>query len=117
MEFEDEESASMAEMAALATGNPLMIERVVLDGEVKKLEMAQRSFGHRISAMLRCMRASVCAKWPSQGLNGWWRPRRKSCASRSASGRRSWKRWIDGCGGYFPPQSCSFFGYAATSPV
>ena len=67
MEFEDEESASMAEMAALATGNPLMIERVVLDGEVKKLEMAQRSFGRRISAMReRLANASrVIANGPS----------------------------------------------------
>ena len=49
MEFEDEESASMAEMAALATGNPLMVERVVLDGEIKKLEMAERGHLRRVN--------------------------------------------------------------------
>lgn len=51
MEFEDEESASMAEMAALATGNPLMVERVMLDGDVKKLELQQRSYNNRINAL------------------------------------------------------------------
>lgn len=51
MEFEDEESASMAEMAALATGNPLMIERVTLDGDIKKLELQQRSFNNRVNGM------------------------------------------------------------------
>lgn len=51
MEFEDEESASMAEMAALATGNPLMVERVQLDGEIKKLEMAERSFTRRLNGV------------------------------------------------------------------
>lgn len=51
MEFEDEESASMAEMAALATGDPLMIERVTLDTEIKKLELKQRSFNNRQNAM------------------------------------------------------------------
>ena len=51
MEFEDEESASMAEMAALATGNPLMVERVTLGGQIGKLELAQRSFNRRQGAM------------------------------------------------------------------
>lgn len=51
MEFEDEESASMAEMAALATGNPLMVERVTLDSGIKKLEMQERSFNRRRNAM------------------------------------------------------------------
>ena len=51
MEFEDQESASMAEMAALATGNPLMVERVALDGDIKKLEMQQRSYTKRVYAM------------------------------------------------------------------
>jgi N12 class adenine-specific DNA methylase len=51
MEFDDEESASMAEMAALATGNPLMVERVMLDGDIKKLEMAQRTFNRRMSGI------------------------------------------------------------------
>ncbi len=47
MEFEDQESASMAEMAALATGNPLMVERVVLTSEIQKLELQQRSHNKR----------------------------------------------------------------------
>lgn len=51
MEFEDEESASMAEMAALATGDPMMIERVILDSSIKKLERDQRSFTNRRNAM------------------------------------------------------------------
>ena len=47
MEFEDQESASMAEMAALATGNPLMVERVVLTQEIQKLELQERAFKRR----------------------------------------------------------------------
>jgi N12 class adenine-specific DNA methylase len=51
MEFEDEESANMAEMAALATGNPLMVERVMLDGELKKMDMSRRTFNNRMNGM------------------------------------------------------------------
>lgn len=51
MEFEDAESASMAEMAALATGNPLMVERIKLDGERKKLLSKQRFFNKRRNAL------------------------------------------------------------------
>ena len=51
MEFEDEESASMAEMAALATGNPKMVERVTLVSQIGKLEVQQRAFGRRMNAM------------------------------------------------------------------
>jgi N12 class adenine-specific DNA methylase len=51
MEFEDEEAASMAEMAANATGNPLMVERVVLSGEITKLETQQRGHNASISAI------------------------------------------------------------------
>ncbi|CAB4144822.1 SNF2-related, N-terminal domain containing protein [uncultured Caudovirales phage] len=46
MEFEDEESESMAEMAARATGNPLMVERVVLTAEIQKLQIQQRGFNN-----------------------------------------------------------------------
>ena len=53
MEFEDEESASMAEMAALATGNPLMVERVVLTSEIQKLELQQRSHNKRADGFPR----------------------------------------------------------------
>ena len=41
MEFEDEESVSMAEMAALASGDPLLMERVKLDSEIRKLEILE----------------------------------------------------------------------------
>ena len=51
MEFEDAESTSMAEMAALATGDPLMVERVTLDSAIKKLEVQQRSFNNRQNAL------------------------------------------------------------------
>lgn len=51
MEFEDEDAASMAEMAAIATGNPLMVERVTLDGDLNKMEMSRRSFNSRMNAM------------------------------------------------------------------
>lgn len=51
MEFEDEESANMAEMAALATGNPLMVERVTLTGDIQKLELQQRSYKNRVNAL------------------------------------------------------------------
>jgi N12 class adenine-specific DNA methylase len=50
MEFEDAESASMAEMAALATGNPLMVERIKLDGAKKKLLAKQRTFNKQRNA-------------------------------------------------------------------
>ncbi len=50
MEFVDEQSASMAEMAALATGNPLMVERVVVTSEIQKLELQQRSHNKRAGA-------------------------------------------------------------------
>jgi N12 class adenine-specific DNA methylase len=41
MEFEDEESVSMAEMAALASGDPLLMERVKLVSEIRKLEILE----------------------------------------------------------------------------
>jgi N12 class adenine-specific DNA methylase/predicted RNA methylase len=42
MEFEDAESVSMAEMAALASGDPMLLERVKLDSEINKLELLER---------------------------------------------------------------------------
>nr|RDS95200.1 PLxRFG domain-containing protein [Cereibacter sphaeroides f. sp. denitrificans] len=51
MEFEDEESANMAEMAALATGNPLMVERVTLQGDLNKLDVQRRSFNNRVNGL------------------------------------------------------------------
>ena len=52
MDFEDEDSASMAELAALASGNPLLMERVKLDSDINKLELLERqhrrkTFGFR----------------------------------------------------------------------
>jgi hypothetical protein len=52
MEFEDADSASMAEMAAIATGNPLMVDRIKLEDQQKKLVGKLRRFnraknGHR----------------------------------------------------------------------
>lgn len=43
MEFEDEEAVGMAEMAALASGNPLLLERVKLESEINNLELQERS--------------------------------------------------------------------------
>lgn len=43
MEIEDEESVSMAEMAALASGNPLLLERVKLESEIGNLELQERA--------------------------------------------------------------------------
>lgn len=43
MDFEDEESVGMAEMAALASGNPLLMERVTLESEINNLELQERA--------------------------------------------------------------------------
>jgi len=43
MEVEDSESVSMAEMAALASGNPLLLERVTLESEISNLELQEKS--------------------------------------------------------------------------
>lgn len=51
VEIDDSESENMAEMAALASGNPLMLERVQLDAEVKKLEVQRRAHNRRQSAV------------------------------------------------------------------
>jgi N12 class adenine-specific DNA methylase len=42
MDIEDEESVSMAEMAALASGNPLLLERVKLESQINTLELLQK---------------------------------------------------------------------------
>ena len=42
MDFEDEDSISMAELAALASGDPLLLERVKLTSEIDKLALLQR---------------------------------------------------------------------------
>lgn len=43
MEFDDEEAVGMAEMAALASGNPLLLERVQAESEIQTLEMLERA--------------------------------------------------------------------------
>jgi len=48
MDIEDEESASMAEMAALASGNPLLLERVKLESQINTLELQERAHRRRV---------------------------------------------------------------------
>lgn len=48
MELDDEESVSMAEMAALASGNPLLLERVTLESDIQKLELQERSHRRKV---------------------------------------------------------------------
>lgn len=51
MEFEDEESVSMAELAALASGDPLLLERVKLTSEIDKLGLLKRQFNRRMNGI------------------------------------------------------------------
>jgi N12 class adenine-specific DNA methylase len=48
MEFEDDDSVSMAEIAALASGDPLLLERVKLGGEIEKIEMQERAYRRKM---------------------------------------------------------------------
>ncbi len=48
MEFDDEDSVGMAEIAAIASGDPLQLERVKLDAEIKKLERQQSAFNRQL---------------------------------------------------------------------
>lgn len=48
MEFEDEDSLSMAQMAALASGDPMLLERIELVGEIDKLERLENSHRRRL---------------------------------------------------------------------
>lgn len=43
MEFDDEEAVGMAEMAALASGNPMLLERVKVESEIQTLELQERA--------------------------------------------------------------------------
>lgn len=43
MEFEDSDSVGMAEIAALASGDPMLLERVKLASEIDKLELLERA--------------------------------------------------------------------------
>jgi hypothetical protein len=51
MEFEDEEAVGMAEIAALASGDPLLQERVKLDGEINKLDLQERGHQRKVWAL------------------------------------------------------------------
>lgn len=51
MEFEDAEAVGMAEMAALASGNPLLLERVKLDSQIGNLELQERAFRRKMYAI------------------------------------------------------------------
>ena len=48
MDFEDTDAVGMAEMAALASGDPLLLERVKTKGEVDKLEMQERNHRRKV---------------------------------------------------------------------
>ena len=43
MEFDDEDAVGMAEIAALASGDPMLLERVKLQSEIDKLELLERA--------------------------------------------------------------------------
>jgi len=58
MQIDDEESVSMAEMAALASGNPLLLERVQLDSEISDLELQQRAHRRKQMALEDEIRAA-----------------------------------------------------------
>jgi len=47
MEFEDAESVSMAELAALASGDPLLLERVKLMSEIDNLNLLKRQHARK----------------------------------------------------------------------
>jgi N12 class adenine-specific DNA methylase/predicted RNA methylase len=51
MEFEDEEAIGMAEIAALASGDPLLQERVKLEGEISKLDLQERGHKRKVWAL------------------------------------------------------------------
>lgn len=51
MEFEDEESASMAEMAAMATGDVRLIERVQLESAINKLALQENTHRRKLWGM------------------------------------------------------------------
>lgn len=47
MEFDDEEAVGMAEIAALASGDPLLLERVKLMAQIDKLELIEKAYRRR----------------------------------------------------------------------
>lgn len=48
MEFNDEDAVGMAEMAALASGDPKLLERVTLMAEIDRLELLERAHRRRM---------------------------------------------------------------------
>lgn len=58
MEFEDEESVSMAEMAALASGNPLLLERVTLESQIGNLELQERAHRRKMYGVLDAIQSA-----------------------------------------------------------
>ena len=58
MEFEDEESVSMAEMAALASGNPLLLERVTLESQIGSLELQERAHRRKMYGVLDAIQSA-----------------------------------------------------------
>ena len=58
MEFEDEESVSMAEMAALASGNPLLLERVTIESQIGNLELQERAHRRKMYGVMDAIRAA-----------------------------------------------------------
>ena len=50
MEFEDEEAVGMAEIAALASGDPLLLERVKLSSEIDRLDMLKKAWNRKVWA-------------------------------------------------------------------
>ena len=48
MDFQDEDAVGMAEMAALASGDPLLLERVKLGSEIEQMELLERAHKRKI---------------------------------------------------------------------
>lgn len=48
MDFEDEDAVGMAEIAALASGDPLLLERVKVTSEIDKLELMERAYRRKM---------------------------------------------------------------------
>jgi len=58
MEFEDEESVSMAEMAALASGNPLLLERVTIESQIGNLELQERAHRRKMYGVMDAIQSA-----------------------------------------------------------
>lgn len=56
MDFEDADSVSMAEMAAVASGNPMLLERVQLESEINLLELKERAHRRKMYGAVDSLR-------------------------------------------------------------